>query len=250
MKISKILPKIYIPRSEKVYYPSDDSYLFLDYLDSDHFKDSVKDFLSKITNLKQKKEINILEMGCGTGILGFFLIYKLINLIELEKISIVLTDINPESIRITKKMFEENKLYLEHSIASKNENLVLNIKYCVSNLFENITNDENFDIVLFNPPYLPNEPELININTKKEIDHSWDGGSETGNKILLDFIFQLKNHIFTHSNIYFITSSHSDVKSLLKAIKILGYSVTLLSSVHIFFEDIILFKCNQNNIDI
>ena len=87
-------------------------------------------FLSEVLkkNIKNYK-INILDMGSGSGIQAQTLIDLGIN-----PKNITLVDINPKSISFLKKKFSKSKI----------------IK---SNLFSNIKG--KFELIVFNPPYLP-----------------------------------------------------------------------------------------------
>ncbi len=101
----------------------------------------------------------------------------------------------------------------------------------------------SFNIIIFNPPYLPSS-EIINENViKKNIDYSWNGGIE-GYEILLRFLRKAKKYLNlkkTH-RIYCITSSRTDLFELNKKINELGYINEIVEKKHIFFEDILLNK--------
>jgi len=91
-----------------------------------------------------KPGMKILDMGTGSGI----------QAIEAKKLGaeVLAADINPESIEPLKK---------------------LNINAIQSDLFSNIK--EKFDLIIFNPPYLPEDPrepedsKLATTGAKKEM---------------------------------------------------------------------------------
>jgi methylase of polypeptide subunit release factors len=81
------------------------------------------------------------------------------------------------------------------------ENAKLNsveIKFFVSDLFERFQ-DQKFDLIIFNAPYLP--PEL-------PLDPIWSGGE----KFILKFIELARAHLNSEGKILFVYSSKSPVK--------------------------------------
>ena len=117
-----------------------------------------------------KKDMKVLDMGTGSGI----------QALEAKSLgaNILATDINPECINHIKK---------------------LKIKSIQSNLFENIK--EKFDLIIFNPPYLPEdkrEPEDSKLSTT-----GGKKGSETINK----FLKQAKEHLKKNGKILIVVSS-------------------------------------------
>ena len=208
--------------SENVYYPSDDSYLLLDY-----FKTSLN------KNLFDGIDVNeieyILDMGTGTGILAIFFQY----------IKSKIKNFNP-------RIFASDILNGAISCAKSNE--ILNnfhdeVIFLQSDLFKAFPDylKSSFNIIIFNPPYLPSST-LINKNKNKmPIDHSWDGGVK-GFEILVEFIREAK--IFLNLKkahyIYFISSSRTNRDELNKNIFELGFENEIVEKKHIFFEDIIL----------
>ena len=90
-------------------------------------------------NLEVGNENVVLDVGCGNGFQTVF---------AAEKASYVLAlDLNPVAVRCTKINIELNGL--------KNKVDVL-----VGNLFQPLKN-ENFNLIIFNPPYLPGNPKNI-----------------------------------------------------------------------------------------
>lgn len=241
----------YPEKNPDIYYPSNDSYLFLDYIDSEEFDlYRIEEFLHDSRSLSQK-QIKILDMGCGTGILGLSLLYRLIHLLNVERkmeykrYFLELIDINPEAIKYTKEFIELNQNLLPPQsftgIYPKIE-----FKYYISDLFGGLNREnfkdwsERYDFIVFNPPYLPSETQIISPSNRKDIDFSWDGGDESGNATILRFFQQIPDKIQKHTQIYTISSSHANIKHFLESIE-RDFEVVLLQSVHIFFEEILLF---------
>jgi len=97
-----------------------------------------------------------------------------------------------------------------------------------------------FDIIVFNPPYLPSS-HIINDDNRKKIDSSWDGGF-TGFDILLDFLKKAKNYLNLKNQhyIYFVSSSRTNLTILNNQIEKLGFKNEIVDRKHVFFEDIVL----------
>lgn len=251
MKISKLADKIQLSAVENVYNPSHDSYLFVDYLDTGEFTDKISGFLLNLFEHQQRKTLSVLDCGSGTGILGFCLLYKLLSLSQIsnfELITLTFIDINPAAIKLTKQTVKNNLHFLNFEPKSSNVRKPrIEFRYYVSDLFKHIPAEEKYDLIVFNPPYLPSDRELINDSTRKNIDDSWDGGDVTGNKVLLDFFSELKPRIYQSTLIFFISSTRADLSNLQKNLKINGYEVLLLQSCHYFFEDIILFEAKTKS---
>jgi release factor glutamine methyltransferase len=179
---------------DEIYFPSDDSYLLLDVL-----KKQIPSLIKKNSNL------NVLEIGCGSGI-------NLKSLLELgvKKENILSCDINPFAVSCCRK---------------------LGFKCLKSDLFEKING--KFDLIIFNPPYLPEdkrEPASSKISTT---------GGKNGSEITNKFIKLSRKYLNKKGMIFLVISS------LTGKIKFLNYRKTLLSEKKLFFESIYVFKLNN-----
>ena len=54
MKINDLLAVLDIPRSDQVYYPSDDSFLMIDYFETREFKEFLEKYLETLIESKRK----------------------------------------------------------------------------------------------------------------------------------------------------------------------------------------------------
>jgi len=178
-----------------IYSPSEDSYLMQEVL---------KKFLPEI--LKQKPEAKILEIGAGSGILA----QTLIELNANPK-KIILTDIDDKTIEHLKKDF-------------------VNIKIIYSDLFNEIPKKEKFDLIIFNPPYLP-EDEREDQESRRATT-----GGKNGSEIINKFLKQAKKYLNYDGKIFLLTSS------LTKKIKWGNYKKKKAAEKKIFFEKIIVWK--------
>jgi len=86
---------------------------------------------------------------------------------------VVCSDINPEIVSMAQENVEFNQAPIQ-------------VKH--SNLFENI--EEDFDIVVFNPPYVPTKKGIMS-NLSKQFQSQWDGG-EDGSSVIKQFLDELQ----------------------------------------------------------
>jgi HemK-related putative methylase len=186
-----------------VYSPEDDSYLLLE---------TTKEYLKNI-----KKKLIVLEMGAGSGIISFSIANKV------KKVYSV--DIDQKAIDFMKK---ELKKFSEKNKAIKNLTIIQ------SDLFKNISETLKFDLIIFNPPYLPEE-------TKIENDIALNTGKQ-GNEIIIEFLEQAKNNLNIDGEILLLFSSLSKRNKILKKAKELNYEHKLLSKKIIFFEKLYVYK--------
>ncbi|MFH1506427.1 MAG: HemK2/MTQ2 family protein methyltransferase [archaeon] len=145
----------------------------------------------------------VLDMGTGSGVLA----------IEAAKYAdeVLAVDINVEAV---------NKLHTR----IKKEKLK-NIKSIQSDLFENV--DGKYDLITFNPPYLPNDPEVKDI--------ALDGGPE-GYEVIERFLKKAREHMGKDGKILLLFSSLSKKEQIHKILKELKYSYEQVTNLPLDFE--------------
>jgi len=149
---------------------------------------------------KYSKGKRVLDIGTGTGI-------QAITAAKCGAKEVLATDINPGAVKLAKENAIRNNV---------------KIKVIQSNLFENITG--KFDLIIFNPPYLPSEAPQ---------DLAWSGGAP----LIETFIKEAKQHLTKNGKIIFVFSSHTKLAS--KEIKI-------LKKQKFFFEELFVGLCSNN----
>ena len=207
---------------ETVYSPSDDTYLLLDY-----FKKVIT--LEHFDGLKLSKITNILDMGTGTGIIAIFF----------QKLKDLITNFNP-------KIYASDILSEALVCAKSNErlnNINKKIHFIHSDLFNSFPDklQNRFDLIIFNPPYLPSIEYHDSNKKSSKLDISWDGGPK-GYDVFLRFIkqFQLFIKLDSPSFGYYISSSYTDLDELNTQIEKCNLFNEVLLKKHVSFEDIIL----------
>ncbi len=179
--------------NSEIYQPADDSFLLTE---------CTQKFLEKY--LLNKKEIKILDMGSGSGIQS----EKLIESGIPEK-NIVIVDINPLAVKNLKSKF-------------------LNSKVIKSDLFEKLKSEKNkFDLILFNPPYLPESKFDSGIDTT---------GGKNGSEVINKFLVDAKDHLKENARILLLTSS------LTKKINWQNYQKKCIGKKKIFFESLYVWE--------
>jgi len=159
-------------------------------------------------NLAVKEGDIALDVGTGTG---------LIALLMSRKARFVLgVDINPMAIELARKNAELNSIQ--------------NVEFRLSDLFENVSG--KFDVITFNAPYLPGEPE-------EPIDLALVGG-ETGREVLDRFIGEVSDYLRPGGIVQIVQSSITGVEETLKRLEEAGLTAKIAAKRHVFFEDIVL----------
>jgi release factor glutamine methyltransferase len=109
----------------------------------------------------------------------------------------------------------------------------LKVEALRSDLFEKV--DGYFDVIVFNPPYLPEETR-----STSWIEKSWSGGNE-GSEVAVRFIEEAWRHLAPGGRVYIILSSLGGFMTALKAAKE-HYNSEMLEEKHMFFESIYAYR--------
>jgi len=152
-----------------------------------------EDTFFMIENIGIRAHQDVLEIGAGTGIISLYCAQKGAN--------VICTDINPFAISIIKKNIDNNFEKIKGTIEARQ-----------GDLFDIINDREFFDLIIFNPPYLPTSAE-----EKKGISswytRSFDGGP-SGLMVTKRFILKVKSYLKNEGYAMFITSSFSKKEML------------------------------------
>ena len=112
------------------------------------------------------------------------------------------------------------------------------IKAKVSYLFNNIKG--RFDLIIFNPPYLPNE-ELEDRESK-----TITTGGKYGYEILEKFFEQVNNYLNEDGKILIVFSSLTNKNKIDKIIKKNNFKFKLLETKKVFFETLYCYLVYKN----
>ncbi len=201
--------RLEISGSERVYAPSEDSYLAAEL---------IAEYLEEH---RGKKALRVLDMGTGSGMLGIFA-STFSNVGET-----VLADISRSALLLAGKNIKSNK-----------EKIISHILLKRSDLFDSFDAKLKFDLIIFNAPYLPHE------KNRDKLERAWNGG-EGGVEVLVRFLRQAVNFIRSDGELLLVYSSFSDEESLMREAKALGLQEKCKRKAHIFFEDIIAVRLGK-----
>ncbi len=185
---------------ESVYEPREDSLLIAKVLEE------------KLEGWKAEngKAKFILEIGCGSGLLSI--------IAAKSGCEVVASDINSDAVACARKNSELNET---------------TIKIVQSNLFDNISG--KFDMIIFNPPYLPEEQNREN--------KSWAGGNNL--EIIKQFIRGAKTHLNADGKILIVISSLSKPEKIIKQLSNSGFNAEIIAEQKIPWEKLFVIRASE-----
>lgn len=193
---------------EDVYLPSEDTDLMLEVIKTEI---SNQNFLFNTA----------IEIGAGNGFLSLC-VYDYVNIIYSVDINPIVVDY---LLRIKKKYNLDKQIILQ------------------SDLFSKIDQNQKFDLIIFNPPYVPSEK----INTEKQtsgIDLAVDGGKD-GLEIINKFIDQLFFFLSDYGVCYLLISSLNKQKKIERLLKKNNLFFEIVGSKKLFFEELFVLKIKK-----
>jgi len=175
--------------------------------------------LLEIINIR--KGDKVLEIGTGCGVIALECI--------MQGAEVICTDINPYAVDTLRRTIENNKQKLSGPIEVR-----------LGDLFTVVKPDENFDVIIFNPPYLPTQSE-DRTGGSGWFDVAVDGGS-SGLEITNRFLESVKYFLKKNGSAYFVFSSLCDRTKLEEILNILGFKSMIISSKNYDDETLDIYK--------
>jgi HemK-related putative methylase len=173
------------------------------YLLADTALDLVKDCMS------------ILEIGTGTGFVSAVLKAN-------RKISLIATEISP----IAAKCAKSN-----------------GIDIIRTDMFAGLIEKKQFDVVLFNPPYLPtSEDEKV----PGWLNYAFDGGVD-GRKDVEPFMQQVSNYLKPHGFILMLISSLTGIDEVIEKMRKYSFNAQVIASEKCSFEKLVIIMASATN---
>lgn len=168
---------IRIETFDTVYIPGEDTFFLEDSLKelvhSHHFAEDLT---------------NIAEMGVGSGYITILLMK------EFPSCHFYAIDKNQKALDCTRNNISLNNLPIDQ------------VKFFQSDLYKNVQADP-FDVIIFNPPYLPVEDNPTLVTTDPMYRSTWEGG----NQVIQEFLQSSEQFLSQHGKIILILS-HYQVK--------------------------------------
>ncbi|KJP90122.1 hypothetical protein AK88_00291 [Plasmodium fragile] len=197
-----------------VYLPSSDTFTCLEALEED------------VENIPPTVQV-ALEMGTGSG----YLILSLHELLLKKKQKLDLLyclDINEKACKCVRKLTLDNK--------------ISNVEIINTDLFSNLRQCKQFDLVLFNPPYVPTEQDEMN---KTDIVASYAGG-QYGREIILKFLLSVYDYVSDKGVIYLLMEKNNRPNEILKDDNISSrFNYTELKRKRTLNESIFIYKLSK-----
>jgi release factor glutamine methyltransferase len=167
-------------------------------------------------NLDARHGEHVLELGTGCGLLAI--------LAAKAGAKVVATDINHSALECARANA------VAHGVADK-------IDFRLGDLFEPI-HDERFDLVVFNPPYLPVRLEEA-LGDSPSV--AWEAGPD-GRAVIDRFLEGLPGHLAPKGRALFVQSSLADISKTLRVLEKSGFQVNILRE-KLPFEELFLLRC-------
>jgi release factor glutamine methyltransferase len=158
--------------------------------------DPAEDTFLLLESIKIDPDDVIWECGTGCGLIALEC--------ARQGARVFCTDINPFAVQLTRHNIERNRRALKGTIEVRQ-----------GDLFSVLKRNERFNVIIFNPPYLPTKPIE---KTGGWFDIATDGGL-SGLKITKQFLHGLRKHLRKDGRSYFIFSSLSNRSTLERYLK-------------------------------
>lgn len=184
--------------------------------DTDHVYEPAEDsFLLAKAALKEAKQgMQILEVGAGSGFVSTVLLGNL------KGIRLLATEINPYAARCARENgVEVIRTDLFRGIKSKKPETL-------------------FDLILFNPPYLPTSEEE---KVPGWLNYAFDGGI-SGRETLDRFLDEVGNYLKPNGKILVLISSITGLEAIMDKMRRLGFTADVVERKKISFEELIVVR--------
>ncbi len=148
---------------------------------------------------------SVLEVGTGCGIIAKFLG---------EKARVVAVDLNPHAARCARAN---------------------GVEVIRTDLLAGLKPEKQFDIIIFNPPYLPAEGR----KSEGWLEKAWDGG-ENGRTLIDRFLKDVRSYLKADGRLLLLVSSLTGVKEVEEKMQSLGFTVERQMKERYFFEELVV----------
>lgn len=199
------IESLLITLNDRVYEPAEDTFLLLD---------TIK-YLIKYGRLDIECK-DILDLGTGVGLIALWVALKA----PTSPKRVVATDISPKAIRCAK----------QNTTINQTENVVV----ICSHLFSAFSKDTKFDIILFNPPYVPSKTDQFK-KPKNWEEIAWNGGAQ-GREIIDQFLQSFSNYLTDTGVALILHSSLNYPEKSSKIAKSQGFHMEIISKKRLPWE--------------
>ena len=201
-KKSLMFKNLKIEMHPEVYEPAEDTYLLID-------------------TIKLSIGNSVFEIGSGTGLIALYCSSLGAN--------VICCDINPIAVELIKKNYLLNQNLLKG-----------NFDVRIGSFFSVLNSKDTFDVIIFNPPYLPTTKEDF-VGGSGWFDKAVSGGID-GLDIIERFINQVSGFLKKNGRVYFVYSSLSDKDKLESIIKKNNFVFEIVNSCRYNDETIYVYN--------
>ena len=187
------------PAPHNGYAPAEDSWLLAQTIEK---------------NAKVVHGAKCMDMGCGNGI-------QTAALLASGARHVTCVDVNPDALRATKQV-------VDHYFGGQKKN----IRHVSSFLFDHVERAEKFDVVVFNPPYVPSE----------KIKWAEVDGGKKGREIIDAFLEQLPAHLEKNGVCLLLQSSLNSIHLTRKKCVEKKMVCRIIARQKIAFEELLVIK--------
>lgn len=221
---------------DNVYMPSDDTFFFVDTL------------REEILRILASEPLSVLEIGSGSGYISTFLM-KLIKS-HLSSGSNTHSVLGSEGIRsqilnATKPMpffvaIDINGYATESTLDMFELNRVSNYSDAIRiDLLGGGVLNHFFDLILFNPPYVPCESGL---NASQDlIDRAWNGGID-GAEVIISFIEVISKYLSMKGVVYLLLEKRNKMDVIMRLVEDHDFTADLVGTRKIVGETLSMIR--------
>lgn len=134
-----------------------------------------------VRSIRLREGERVLEMGTGTGVIAIHC--------AKHGCRVTATDVVAEALELARENAHQN---------------TVEVDLREGDMFDPV--DGRYDVIIFNPPYLPTAPEDL---TDSPLDKALDGGPD-GTSVTIRFLEQLREHLADEGRAYIVVSSLQD----------------------------------------
>ncbi|MGD2066390.1 MAG: class I SAM-dependent methyltransferase [Candidatus Bathyarchaeota archaeon] len=182
----------------------------------EHVYEPAEDTFLLAERLTVTKNDFVLDVGTGCGILAILAAKKAKRVVAVE--------VNPYAIECASKNAQTNEVEDR-------------IDFRQGDLFQPIKQNEKFDVIMFNSPYLPSEPD----EEKSWIGKAWAGGPD-GRAVIDRFLVDFPNYLGDGGKVQLVQSSLSNVEKTIQMFKERNLKAKVAAQVKVAFEIIVLIE--------